>query len=67
MESEKKAKKFNFKEYYETHPEFKERMKARANEKVMCECGRVVNRSSLATHRKSTSHTKQCEFMKKTN
>ena len=54
----KQKKKFNFKEYYANNKEFREKTKEKANRTVVCECGRVVNKSSLSTHKKSPVHRK---------
>ncbi len=56
--NEKKANKFNFKEYSDANPEFKARHNAKQNEKVLCECGRSVCRGNLSAHRKSKVHSK---------
>ena len=56
--NEKKAKKFNFKEYANANPEFKAKHNCKQNEKVLCECGRTVCRGNLSTHRKSKVHCK---------
>ncbi len=56
-----KPKKFNFKEYYDSNPEFRKRHLEKCLTKVVCECGRVTNRCSLSRHKKSKIHLKQME------
>ena len=52
-------KKFNFKNYYDSNPEFKERHLAKCLTKVTCECGRVINKVYEASHKRSKIHTRQ--------
>ena len=58
----KSAKKFNFKEYYDSNPDFRTRHKAKQLTKVLCTCGRAVNRCSLCRHKKSKIHMTQLEL-----
>ncbi len=52
---------FNFKEYYHSNPEFRERHKAKSCMKVTCECGCIVSKSGLANHRKTPKHRNKIE------
>lgn len=57
MENIKKEKKiFNFKTYYDNNPEFKAKHLAKMREKVVCECGRTVNKSHHCKHLRSDIH-----------
>ena len=57
MENQKK--KFNFKEYYNTHPEFRQRHLDKCMEKIRCtECGRCYNRCYKAKHLRTKIHDK---------
>lgn len=64
-------KKFNFKDYYQTHPEFRERHLMKLKEKVACACGRNVAKCGLARHYRTKAHlntiTKKDEVEKKNN
>jgi hypothetical protein len=51
-------KKFNFKEYYASHPEFQKRHKEKLAEEVTCTCGKVVQKGYLSKHMKSKMHEK---------
>jgi hypothetical protein len=53
MESQKK---FNFKQYYDTHPEFKQKHLAKMAEDVTCTCGKVVQKGYLTRHMKGKMH-----------
>lgn len=52
---EKKPK--TFKDYY-SNPEYREKHRAYSKEKVECDCGRMISRSNLNTHRKTPLHEK---------
>jgi hypothetical protein len=52
-------KKFNFSEYYNSNPEFRERHKKYMSEKKPCSCGFVTARSNMSKHKKSSNHTKR--------
>lgn len=55
-ESGSTKKKFNFKEYYNSNPKFRKRHLAKMNEKIACNCGRLVARCGLARHKRTKSH-----------
>lgn len=56
-------KKFNFNEYYKSNPEFRQRCKDKAGEKLLCDCGRLVTRANMKTHKSSTVHKKQMDYL----
>lgn len=47
---------WSFKEKYDTDPDFKKKHIKYCVEKLKCECGCMVMRSNLSTHRKSKKH-----------
>lgn len=51
-------KKKSFKDYY-GNPDFKNKHLQYIKEKVLCECGKLISRSNLSTHKKSKIHTKR--------
>ena len=55
-ESDVREKKFSFKEYYDTHPEFRERHLAKLRKRSKCECGTYVQKSHLLRHKKTMKH-----------
>jgi len=49
-------------EYQKTYYEMnKERLLKRQREKVRCECGRIVSRGTLASHKKTKLHERKLE------
>ena len=53
---EDKKKKFCFKEYYNSNPEFKKRHLAKLAEKVLCSCGKTCSKGRYAKHLMTTLH-----------
>lgn len=49
-------KKFSFKEFLDTHPEYKAKHYARLKERVTCSCGKEVSRGFLPKHKKTKYH-----------
>ena len=49
-------KKFSFKTYIDTHPEYKARHYANMLEKVQCHCGKMVCRNYLKKHMETKLH-----------
>ena len=50
-------KKFNFAEYYKTHPEFKARHLKKMMEKMNCPiCNKDVRKGNISLHNKSSKH-----------
>ncbi len=56
--------KSSFKKYYENET-FRENHKLYKSEKITCECGTIVTRGNISTHRKSPKHNKCVEIMNK--
>jgi hypothetical protein len=61
---ENKKKRFNFKEYYATNPEFRQRHLEK-KQKVRCDCGRFNNKYSLTKHKRTKGHATQMEYINK--
>lgn len=59
MEEIKKAK--TFKERYDSDPEFKAKHKKYISEKILCDCGRDVQRVAMAAHKRSNIHKRLVE------
>jgi hypothetical protein len=60
-----KKTKQTFKEYYDANPEFRRKHLDKMLTKVACECGHIVNRCSLIRHKKTKSHERQLNAVKK--
>jgi hypothetical protein len=61
---EKPKKKFIFKDYYNSHPEFKETHKQKMKEKALCPgCGNLVNKYAMSRHLKTSVHKTKMEFL----
>jgi hypothetical protein len=58
-------KKFVFKEYYATNTEFRQRHLEKMKQKVRCDCGRFINKYSLAKHTRTKSHAMQMDCLSK--
>lgn len=52
-------KKFVFKKYYESNPEFRERHIANMLERIDCPCGAKVMRSNITRHLKTNLHLRK--------
>ena len=60
MENENmEPKKFVFKQYYDSNPEFKAKHIANMIERIDCPCGAKVMRSNITRHMKSKLHVKR--------
>jgi hypothetical protein len=62
---ENKKKKFVFKEYYATNPEFRQRHLEKMKEKARCDCGRFINKYSLVQHKRTKGHATQLDHLLK--
>jgi len=60
-EKNKEKIKEKSKKYYETNIE---KIKERKNEKITCECGKIITRNHIAQHKKSNIHLKKMECIK---
>lgn len=56
-----------FKEKYSTDEEFKKRHLAYVKEKIECECGKMIARSNMVTHKKSHLHINRCKVKEAEN
>ena len=48
--------KFNFKKYYDTNKEFREKHKEYMKDKITCTCGLEITRNNKTNHLKSLKH-----------
>jgi DNA topoisomerase IB len=64
-DSEIKQKKImnRFKEYYDTHEEFRKSHNKKMCEKIQCECGFETARANLSRHRKSHIHQRMMQIL----
>ena len=58
---EKPTEKSKFREKYASDPEFKARYLESMYEEVECECGCVITRNNMSTHKKNRKHAKLME------
>lgn len=49
---------FNFKDYYDANPEFRQRHLEKQNTEAICECGAKVRNANISRHRKTEKHVK---------
>lgn len=57
--------KFNFKKYYDTNKEFREKHKEYMKDKIMCTCGLEITRNNKTNHLKSLKHKEKLELNEK--
>jgi transcription initiation factor IIE alpha subunit len=66
VEEVKEIKKpFNFKEYYNSNPEFKLAHQEKMRIKMLCpDCGNLITKYALEKHKRSKKHVAKMEFLK---
>lgn len=64
IEREKKNK-FNFKKYYDTNKEFRDKHKEYMKDKITCTCGCEIKRNNKTNHLKSLKHKETLELNEK--
>lgn len=56
---------FNFKKYYDTNKEFREKHKEYMKDKITCTCGLEITRNNKTNHLKSLKHKEKLELNEK--
>jgi hypothetical protein len=60
---EKPTEKSKFREKYANDPEFKARYLQQMYEDVECECGCIITRNNMSTHKKNRKHAKLMQIL----
>jgi hypothetical protein len=55
----------NFKKYYD-NPEWRKKYQAYLKERIPCECGQMVQRVSIARHRRTKKHSNKVKNIQQT-